>query len=71
MSYLFYPIFGGAIAVIIGSLTSLICKENIENDLNPMLFSPFVRRFLPAKVSTELDRRSCGSHACDTKDTQL
>lgn len=70
MSYLFYPIFGALIATVAGTLTSLICKEKFENDMNPMLFSPFVRKFLHVRRPSE-DRRSCVSHTFDKKDTQL
>lgn len=71
MSYLFYPIFGGAIAIIVGSLISLVSEETAENGVNPMLFAPFVRRFLNGRVSLKEDQRRCVSHAFDAKDTQL
>lgn len=72
ISYIFHPIFGALVAVIVGSLTSLICKEEIVGDLNPMLFSPFVRKFIKTKVSAKVDEeRICVSNAFEIKDTQL
>ncbi|XP_037044539.1 sodium-coupled monocarboxylate transporter 1-like [Bradysia coprophila] len=71
MSFLFYPIFGATVAIIVGSLTSLICREE-ECDLNPMLFSPFVRKFINTRVSSShTDQRNCVSHVFDEKDTEL
>lgn len=67
MSYLFYTIFGGATAIVVGSLTSLVCKEKFEKVLNPMLFSPFVRKFLNTNDDS---RRSCVTHAFETMYTQ-
>lgn len=68
MSYLFYPIFGGIIAIIVGSLTSLICDEKFEGDINPMLFSPFVRRFLQLN---EGEKRKIVTHTFEAKDTKI
>ncbi len=65
MSYLFYTVFAGAIAIVVGSLTSLICKEKCE-DVNPMLFAPFIRKFL--KIN-EINTRTCVTHAFKTMDT--
>ncbi|KAG4078241.1 hypothetical protein HA402_011313 [Bradysia odoriphaga] len=67
MSYLFYTLFGGVITIIVGSVTSLIWKEKTEGDVNPMLFSPFVRKFITFE---EVDRRSCVTHSFELKNVQ-
>ncbi|KAJ6639617.1 Sodium-coupled monocarboxylate transporter 1 [Pseudolycoriella hygida] len=63
MSYLFYPIFGAAISIIVSSLISLAFKEQSKNKLSPTLFSPFVRKYLYSTVSP--------TDEFETKDTQL
>ncbi len=72
MSYLFYPIFGASVAIIVGSITSLMSNENEESNLNPMLFSPFVRRFMKRTVvQLHFDEQNDVSGAFESKDTRL
>lgn len=75
MSYLLYTIVGGLVAIIVGSLTSLLCEEKIECDMDPLLFSPFVRKFINSRkllsIRPDVREKSCVIHAFETNDTQL
>ncbi len=58
----------------VGSAVSLLCEEKIECDLDPMLFSPIVRKFLNSMklLSIRPDvKEKCLIHAFETNETQL
>lgn len=74
ISYLCYTILGGLITTIVGSVVSLLCEEKIECDMDPLLFSPFVRKCINSRkllsIRPDVREKSCVIHAFETNDTQ-
>ncbi|KAJ6638131.1 Sodium-coupled monocarboxylate transporter 1 [Pseudolycoriella hygida] len=75
ISYLFYTILGGLTTTAVGSAVSLLCEEKMECDMDPMLFSPFVRKFINSRkllsIRPDVKEKSSVIHAFEIKDTQL
>lgn len=75
ISYLMYIILGGLISIFVGSAVSLLCEEQMEGDMDPMLFTPLIRKFInPRKllsIRPDIKEKNCVIHAFETNDTQF
>ncbi len=74
MSYLFYTFIGAVITIVIGTIVSLIFDG--RQDLEPLLFSPVIRKYIsvqrlsPVKRHNDMEQ-DCIVHTFERQDNQI
>lgn len=58
VSYLWYTAIGAGTVIIIGLIVSFISGANDPSTMDPQLFTPAVRRFLPKKKEKDVNEKS-------------
>ncbi|XP_069698871.1 sodium-coupled monocarboxylate transporter 1-like [Periplaneta americana] len=61
VSFMYYPVLGIAIVLVVATVVSLVTEPPNLHEMEPELFTPFVRRFLPRKEQSVEQEMLCRS----------